>query len=359
MSNNQKGYKDIKINPLPEREVEILGSITQERMSDMRAKALMKLREEVELPGFRKGNAPENLVAQKIGEARLLEEAAEMALQDEYPKIIDENKIDAIGRPEITITKLAPGNPLEFKIKTYLMPEVKLEDYKKIAKDINKKEKSDEVKATEKEVEDVIKNIRWNIAHEKLHRDNPELNTHDHPEIKDEDLPLLDENLLKMIGDFKSVDELKEKINENIQKEKEAKEKDKRRVKLIESVIEKSKIDLPKIIIDGELDKMMAQFEDDIAKSGLSIEQYLTHIKKSIDDIKSEWKETATKRAKSQVILNEIAKEEGIAAKEEDIKKEMEHILSHHKDADRFRVRMYVDTFLTNELVFQFLENIR
>lgn len=357
MSNNQKGYKDIKINPLPEREVEILGAITQERMSDMREKALKKLREEVELPGFRKGNAPENLVAQKIGEARLLEEAAEMALQEEYPKIIDENKIDAIGRPEITITKLAPGNPLEFKIKTYLMPEVKLEDYKKIAKEINKKEKGDEVKATEKEVDDVIKNIRWNIAHEKIHKDNPELITHDHPEIKDEDLPELDENLLKIIGDFKSVDDLKEKISENIQKEKEAKEKDKRRVKLIESVIEKSKIELPKIIIDGELDKMMAQFEDDIAKSGLSIEQYLTHIKKSIDDIKSEWKETATKRAKSQVILNEIAKEEGIAAKEEDIKKEMEHILSHHKDADRFRVRMYVDTFLTNELVFQFLEN--
>lgn len=353
--NNKKGFADIKLSPLPERELEILGSITAEKMADMRAKALKKLSHDVELPGFRKGNAPEALVAQKVGEVRLLEEAAEMALQEEYPNILDEHKVDAIGRPEITITKLAPGNPLEFKIKTFLVPEVKLADYKKIAKEQNKKKPGD-TKPLDQEVEDVIKNIRWNIAHEKLHKDNPDLNTHSHPEIKDEDLPELDENLLKLIGGFKSVEELKAKISENIQKEKELKEKDKRRVEILETIIDESTIDLPKIIIDGELEKMMAQFEDDIAKSGLSIEDYLKHIKKSIDDLKSEWKETAIKRAKSQVILNEIAKTEEITAPEEDIKKEMEHILAHHKDAERFRVRMYVETFLTNELVLKFLE---
>jgi trigger factor len=102
---------------------------------------------------------------------------------------------------------------------------------------------------------------------------------------------------------------------------------------------------------------MMAQFQDDIAKSGLSIEDYLKHIKKTIDEIRGEWTETATKRAKSQVILNEISRAEGIQAPEEEVKKEMDHVLAHHKDADRFRVRMYVETFLTNELVFKFLEN--
>ncbi len=350
-----KGYKDIKLNPLPEREIEIIGVITSEKMSLVREKALKKIKSDVELPGFRKGNAPEALVAQKVGEVRLLEEAAELALQEEYPNILEEHNVDAIGRPEITITKLAPGNPLEFKIKTFLAPEVKLADYKKIAKDQNKKEPA-ETKALDKEVEDVIKNIRWNIAHEKLHKDNPDLNTHSHPEIKDEDLPELDENLLKLIGDFKTIDELKAKIGENIQKEKEIKEKDKRRVGIIEGIIDKSTIDLPKIIIDGELDKMMAQFQDDIAKSVLSIEEYLKHIKKTIDEIRAEWTVTAVKRAKSQVILNEISRAEGIQAPEEEIKKEMGHILEHHKDADRFRVRMYVETFLTNELVFKFLE---
>jgi trigger factor len=124
----------------------------------------------------------------------------------------------------------------------------------------------------------------------------------------------------------------------------------------LEKIIAKSKIEMPKIIIESELEKMLAQFKDDLAQSGVGYEDYLKHIKKSEDDLRKEWREVAVKRGKSQIILNTIAKEQNIAASEDEIKKEMENILSHHKDADRFRVRMFVETFLTNELVFQFLE---
>src|SRR3989344_8308542 len=103
---------------------------------------------------------------------RLLEEAAEIALSEEYPNILDEHKIDAIGRPEINITKIGVGSPLEFKIKTALLPEVKLVDYKKVAKTMNSAKGSDgKAKATtvtEDEVTAVIKNIQRNIAHQKV-----------------------------------------------------------------------------------------------------------------------------------------------------------------------------------------------
>ena len=358
-----KHYKDIKVTPLPEREVEIIGTITAEKMSLMREKALKKFKDSVELPGFRKGNAPDTLVAQKVGEMALLEEAAEMALNEEYPNIIEEHNIDAIGRPEINITKIAIGNPLEFKVRTALMPEVKLGDYKKIAKSFSPKrsegneEKASATTVSEDEVEAVIKSIRENLAHEKVHAESGGGHEHNHRKIEDSDLPEVNLDFVKMLGDFKDVEDFKSKIKENITKEKEIKEKDKLRVNIVEGIIEKSTIDLPKIIIDGESDKMLAQFKDDIARSGISYEDYLKHIKKTEEDLRAEWKETAVKRAKSQVILNTIAKDENISAKEEDVKKEMENILAHHKDAERFRVRMYVETFLTNELVFQFLEN--
>jgi FKBP-type peptidyl-prolyl cis-trans isomerase (trigger factor) len=350
-----KNYKDIKITPLPEREVEIIGTITAEKMAEMRDKAIKKLKSSVELPGFRAGNAPDSLIAQKVGEMRLLEEAAELALSEEYPNILDEHKLDAIGRPEINITKLGVGSPLEFKVKTSLMPDVKLADYKKIAKEKNKAEvKTPEV--TEKEVDDVINNIRENIAHEKVHAEAGGGKEHNHRKIEESDLPEVNDDFAKMIGGFKNVADLKSKIKENIKSEKELKEKDKRRVDILEAIMEKSTLDLPKIIVEGELDKMFAQIEDDVSKNGITLEDYLKHIKKTKDDLRVEWKETAVKRAKSQVILNTIAKDEAISPKEEEIKKEMEHILSHYKDADRFRVRMYVETFMTNELVFQFLE---
>jgi FKBP-type peptidyl-prolyl cis-trans isomerase (trigger factor) len=350
-------YKNIVINSLPDREVEIIGEITAEKMAEMRTKAIKKFKESLEVDGFRKGNAPDTIVVQKVGEMRLAEEAAEIALSEEYPNILDEHKIDAIGRPEVTITKLAPGNPMEFKAKTSIMPEIKLGDYKKLAGSENSKERKTP-ETSDQEVEDVIKNIRENIAHQKMHADNENLHDHNHGPIKDEDLPAVDDEFAKMIGGFKDVAEMKAKIKENIAKEKELKEKDKQRVDILEAIIKASTIDLPKIIIEGELDKMVAQFKDDVARAGVKYEDYLSHIKKSEDDLRKEWRETAIKRAKSQIVLNEVAKAENITPAEEDIKREMENILAHYKDSERFHVRMYVETFLTNELVFKFLESI-
>ncbi len=363
-------YKDIKLNSLPERELEIIGSITAEKMAEMREKALKKFKESVELPGFRKGNAPDTLVAQKVGEMTLMEEAAELALSEEYPNILDEHKIDAMGRPEINITKIGVGSPLEFKVKTSLLPEVKLTDYRKVASS-QQLASREEILVTEKDVEDVIQDIRQNLAHEKA-KSRSELDSttgvhseagggkdHNHRKVEDSDLPEVNDKFAKMIGNFESVEQMKEKIKENILVEKKLKEKDKKRTAILEDIMQKSTINLPKIIIEGELEKMLAQFKDDIAKAGLTYEDYLKHIKKGEEEIKKEWKETAVKRAKSQVILNTIAKEENISPKEEDVKREMEHILANYKEADRFRVRMYVETFLTNELVFQFLESVK
>ncbi len=350
-----KHYKDVKLSPLPDRELEIIGSITAEKMALMREKALKKLKESVELPGFRKGTAPDSLVAQKIGEGSLLEEAAEIALNEEYPNILEEHNIDAIGRPEITITKIGVGSEMEFKIKTSLMPEVKLADYMKIVEKVLSK-KAESVAVTDKDVEDVIQNIRENIAHDKVHAEAGGGHEHNHRKIEDSDLPEVNDEFAKMLGNFESLEEMKSKIKENLAKEKELKAKDKKRTEILEKVIEDSTIELPKIVVDGEMEKMLAQFKDDIARSGIGYEDYLKHIKKTEADLRAEWKDASVKRAKSQVILNTIAKDESIAPKEEDIKREMENILANYKEADRFRVRMYVETFLTNELVFQFLE---
>ncbi len=354
--NPMKNYNDIVLNSLPDRELEIVGSLTAEKMALMRDKAIAKIKESVEIDGFRKGNAPDAMIVAKFGEMAILEEASEIALSEEYPNILEEHNIDAIGRPEISITKIAPGNPLEFKIKTALMPEIKLADVKKIAQKENKtEEKNPEV--TDGEVDAVIKNIQQTIAHQKMHEKSGNEHDHSHGDIKDEDLPEVTDEFAQMIGGFADVLELREKVKENISKEKEMKEKDKTRTKILEKIMEASTIELPKIIIEGEMEKMLGQFKDDIARSGISYEEYLKHIKKTEDNLRGEWKETAIKRAKSQVILNTIAKNEGITPIEDKVKKEMENILLHHKDADRFRVRMYVETFMTNELVFQFLEN--
>ena len=348
-----KHYKDIKVVTEPKRRAVITGSIPAEIMALLRTEALSKIKAGVTIDGFRAGNAPDAMVASKVGEMKVLEEAAEMALNQAYPEILQDEKLDAIGRPSITITKIAPGLDMEFKIETALAPVVELGEYKKTAGKI-KLEKAEGV--TEEEVDAVILNLRKDVAHSAMHAAEGGVHTHDHAEIKEEDLPVVDDAFLKLLSGFKDVEDLRSKIRENMDKEKEMKAHDKHRTEIMEEIVKGAKIELPDVIIQAELEKMLGQFKDDVARANVNYEEYLTHIKKTEEDLKKEWMDIAEKRAKSQIALAHIAREEKLEPSEEDIKKEMDVILAREKDLDRFQVRMFVDNFLTNELVFKFLE---
>jgi FKBP-type peptidyl-prolyl cis-trans isomerase (trigger factor) len=88
----------------------------------------------------------------------------------------------------------------------------------------------------------------------------------------------------------------------------------------------------------------------------MTFDGYLKQINKTESDIQKEWRESAIKRAKLELILKHIARKEKIEPKAEDIKKEVDHIMSHHKTADRFKARMYVENSMVNQMVFEFLE---
>ena len=121
-------------------------------------------------------------------EATEMEKIAEKKGVDyaEAEKILENEKLDVISRPEISITKLARNNPLGFKIKTALLPEIKLPKYKEISKktisEITAAEKNIEV--TEKEIEDTIMDIRKSRAH-KVHM--AESVPHEHKEGEEHD----------------------------------------------------------------------------------------------------------------------------------------------------------------------------
>jgi len=397
------------IKKLEKSEVEIEGELGAEAFELYFDKALNKIGAEVEVDGFRKGKVPQNILLSKVPEIRILEEMAEMALSEHYPKIIagetGSEKIDAISRPEISITKLARNNPLGFKIKTAVMPEIKLPEYKKIAKKIiegvDEKEKNLEV--TEKEVEDTIMDIRKSrapkkhIADEaKEHACEDEGCKHEHtsPQPSPEggegeenttstnpslsggeensketparnasqsdaggELPEVNDDFVKGLGPFENVADFKSKLKDNIKLEKENQLKEKTRLKIVEKIIDDSKIEMPEILVEVELDKILYRMESDISQMGLKFEDYLKHIKKTVEDIRKEFRNDAEKKAKLALVLNEISKTENIKADPEQVDKEVAMILEHYKEADPERARLHAENVLTNEEVFKFLEN--
>jgi FKBP-type peptidyl-prolyl cis-trans isomerase (trigger factor) len=348
---DKKGYSNIKVTKLDKSRVEIEGEISAEKMSASRSKAIKKIGADVTLPGFRKGMAPEDHLIKHVGEMAILEEAAETALSEEYGNILIEYKIDAIGRPNITITKIAPANPLGFKIETAVMPTIKLGDYKKIAKaEMAKANESTE--ATDKEVDAAVENIRAHYGEQEPHEHKEGEKCEHKPK-----LPELNDAFAQRVGDFKTLEELKAKIKENIVLEKTQRNKEKKRITTVEKIIKESEFDIPELLVESELDKILAQMQGDIERMGLKFEDYLKHLKKTVEDIRKDMRPDAETRAKSQLILNKIAVEEKIEANKEAVEKEVKVITEQYKEADPERARIYVETMFTNEEVFKFLEN--
>jgi trigger factor len=329
-------------------------------------KTFKKLGEKVEVAGFRKGKVPENILLSKIPEIQILEEMAEMALTEHYPKIIQAEKINALGRPEISITKLARKNPLGFKIKTAVLPEMTLPNYKEIAKkiliEISEKEKDFTV--SDEEVENTILDIRKSRTpkihmteevKKHIHKEGEEPNP-ESGEKKEEELPEFNDEFVKALGPFQDIADFKTKLKENIKLEKENQLKEKTRLKMVEKIIEETKIDLPEILIEVELNKIIYKMESDITAMGLKFEDYLKHLNKSVEDLKKEFRGDAEKKAKLALVLNKIAETEKIEADKEQVAKEVALILEHYKEADPERAQMHAENVLTNEKVFQFLE---
>ena len=343
-------YKILGVKNLPNSEVEIEVEVSAEYLQSFWSKAVAHVGEHIEIAGFRKGHIPENVLVGKMGEMSIVEESAEMALAEVYPKVVVEKNINAIGRPKVTITKMAKGSPLNFKAITAIVPEVKLPNYKKIAKEVMSKEEIVEI--TEKEVDDVIEEIRRSRApHEHDEQGN-------HLPPKDSDLPEFNDEFVKSLGgDFTSVEDFKTKARERITEEKKYRAIEKRRMEVLEAIAEKTKTELPEILVESEIDKTFSQFSENLKSMGLEVAEYLKRISKTEEELRKEWRPEGEKRAKIQLVINQIALEEKISPTKEEVEKESKHLIEQYKDADPRRVMIYVETMLVNEKVLQLLES--
>lgn len=374
---------------LPKGLVEFTIVVDEKEFESYHAKAFGVVQQAVEVDGFRKGNAPEVLVVKKYGDMIILEEMANLALRVAYVKAVDEHKINPISEPQVSITKIAKGNPLELTITVPVMPEIALPAYKKIAQDaVNDGEK---IEVTDKDIEDVLEDLRkgrtkehenvhhhiaspegsamHNEDHDYSHEDHDHAG-HDHAhdddkshEIKEGEekkkivLPELDDDFAKSFGDsFTSLTDLKAKVGENLKLEKEQKLREKRRSAIMEKLVAETKADLPDVLIEGELNNMLAQMKGDITRFGGTWEEYLIHSKKTEEEIKKDWISDAHKRAMSQLLLHKIGQLEKLTATEEEVEVELVRLLATVQNADEERAKAYLYQSLTNDKVLKFLE---
>jgi len=335
----EKPKRPASVKELADSTVEIESELTAEELAHHRIHILKHLCEETEIAGFRKGFAPEKIILEKFGEMGVLERAVGVALNEVYPELLLEHKIDAIGRPEIVITKLSPGQPASFKIKTAVVPKFTLPDYKKIAAKINE-QKELPAEISDKEIEELLIRLRYQLAGK-----NPAEKLSAEEENK---LPAITDEVVKKLGDYTDIADFKTKVKVAILEDKKRQNREKKRLTIIDDILAKTTIPLPPVLIENETDYLEARFADDLKMMGSNVEDYLKKIKKTKEELRLDLRPGAEKKARTRL---------KIIVPPEEIKKETEHILSHHKDADPKKVEVFAEAIIKNELVIQFLEN--
>ena len=127
--------------------------IDEEKWKEAQKVSFKKLAKDVQVDGFRKGNAPEALVRKHIDQGKLLDDAINSLLPEAYKEALEKGKLEPFAQPKVDVTKLSDTN-LEVRFIVVTGPKVELGKYKGL--ELGKKE----VKVTAKEVEEAIEEVR-------------------------------------------------------------------------------------------------------------------------------------------------------------------------------------------------------
>lgn len=417
---------------LPKGQVSFEVTVPAEALAPAEARALSQIGAELELKGFRKGKAPLELVRKQVSDARVLEEAAYLVMEEKYPALVKAYGVRAAGRPNAAVQKLARGNPFVFTLTVAVYPEVALPDYKKIAHNLVKERAP--VSVGEKEVSDALEWLRQSRRKEALVSrpakegdlvevdfesriagvkvDGGESRNHpfvlgkssfakgfdaqvagmepgsekafsldipaDHARaeirgkkvdftvklnsVSEVTLPELDDAFAQSLGGFADKAALETNVRDGLKQEKEEQEKEAFRTKLAEAIAEKTKADIADTLIDQEAAKMRSEMEHGLSERGLTLDAYLSAVKKAPEDFMREVRAQAEKRVKISLALEAIADTEAVAVPEQELTKRMERYLARFDERQRKTIDLealsqYVTGVMRNEKVFALLEN--
>ncbi|MFC2008196.1 trigger factor [Chloroflexota bacterium] len=360
-------------------------------VEEAREKAYHRLVKKTNVPGFRKGKAPREVLERYVGEDSLLEDALNTLVPEAYEKAIKEQEIDAIAQPQIEI---AQTDPVVFKAIVPLRPTVELGDYQQI------QVTPEPVEITEADVDAVIEQLRhqhatWEPAERPVElndlvvldidssvEDEPFINRKgaqfqivqdatfpapgfseqllgmaggeerefnlefpaDYPrdelagkkasfkvtvhEMKQERLPeLSDEFAQEVNSEFKTMDTLREQVSTNLKLRAEEKVQIDFEERVIDAVVDLTQVEFPPILENVEIERLLEQEARRWQTGGRGMDEYLRSINKTQEDLWEELRPLAIKRVTRSLVLGKIAEEEKVEVSDAEIDAEIENMI--------------------------------
>jgi FKBP-type peptidyl-prolyl cis-trans isomerase (trigger factor) len=339
-----QSYTNLKKLSDKNGEIEFQAEISEAVLEEGILAELAHAASEFSLPGFRKGKVPHEVVREHVGEMELLEGAADEALRDAMQEIAADEKLDVFGRPQLIVTKLAPGNPVEFKIRYALSPEVSLPDYKKIGRTIT--ERKDAVEITEKEIDEAIARIQSMMA--SVEKKN----------AATAPAPLTDESV-KKLGPFNTVADFRVELKRNLEQEKGFHNKEAKRDEMIKEIVKNAKVKIPHMIVEQEHSEFMRDRDEQLAKANLPLEEYLKQSGKTVEELEKEERRIIEEDVKTSLVIQAIRTKEQLAPEERDIQLNIAQLKLRYPDRDEETLRRTAGALILQEKLFALLEGTK
>lgn len=182
-------------------------------------------------------------------------------------------------------------------------------------------------------------------------------------DIKEKELPDLDDEFAKDVSDFDTLEEYKSSIREKLEEEFKNREEIEQENNLIEKVIDSCEVEIPEAMINTQLENEVGEFRHRLSSQGLELEQYLTLTGSTIEDLNDQLRPVAVKRVKGDLVLEAIGKAESIEVNEEDIDQELGKMADMYQqdNKEKFIEDMkkgdlsFLDTAIINQKVIDLL----
>jgi len=356
------------------------------------AKVLEGIRKKAHLPGFRPGKAPESLIRSRFAQ-EIRQDVLEKIVPRFFRKRAEEENLNVVGQPNITDVHFHDDEDLHFKIEFEVSPEIELKEYRELpvvykepevtAADVDERieklreQKADFVNVDPRPAVDgdhavvSLKNLSGGASidqsdvtleiggdqtlpafSENLRGMSPDEEKEfdiTYPEdfgneklagktmrfkarltvLRKKELPDVNDDFAKDLGDFQSIDELREALRKNIFGEREHAAQQEAKDKLVASLVESHDFPVPDAFVDRQIEVSTEQRLRMLQAQGLDVSK----LNLDWNKLKESQKEQATKDVKASLILDKIATTEHIDATVEDIDREVQRIARQEREA--------------------------
>lgn len=163
-------------------------------------------------------------------------------------------------------------------------------------------------------------------------------------EIKEEQLPELDDEFAKDVSEFDTLEELKNSTRERLEKYAKASEERQMQDAALAKVVEANEVEIPSVMIEDEIDRMIQELDQQLRYQGLSVDQYVEFVGKDAKAFRDELRPDAERQVKTRMLLNGIAEAEKIDVSQEELEKELEDMaVQYQTTADKLKEMIGVE----------------